>query len=195
MTGNLLLRLPRAEDAAEALAMLRDPDVIQWNPATSVVDLDSARAWCLGNADWSDGTHATWHAADCVTGRLVANCSIFAIDHQHATAKIGYRVVPWQRRRGVGSEVVRAVAEWSFAELGLARIQLEHAVANVASCRVAAKAGFEPEGTLRSAYLDSRGVRHDDHVHGRLATDPASGRSGQQHQRDDDAHRTTSPSR
>jgi RimJ/RimL family protein N-acetyltransferase len=175
MTGSLLLRLPLADDAADALAMLGDPDVIQWNPAASVVDLETARAWCLRGADWADGTHATWHAADLVTGRLVANCSIFAIDPEHATAKIGYRVAPWQRRRGVGSAVVQTVASWAFAELGLVRIQLEHAVANVASCRVAAKAGFLPEGTLRSAYLDSRGVRHDDHVHGRLATDPSGG--------------------
>lgn len=171
VTGHLLLRLPREQDAADALAMLHDPDVIQWNPAPSVVDVATAREWCLRGADWSDGSHATWHAADRATHRLVANCSVFAIDREHATARIGYRVAPWQRRRGVGSQVVQAVASWSFAELGLARIQLEHAVENVGSCRVASKAGFRLEGTLRSAYRDGLGIRHDEHVHGRLATD------------------------
>jgi RimJ/RimL family protein N-acetyltransferase len=102
----------------------------------------------------------------------VANCSIFAIDHDQATARIGYRVAPWQRRRGMGSEVVGIVTRWAFAELGLARIQLEHAVANIGSCRVASNAGFALEGTLRSASRDGLGGRHDDHVHGRLATDP-----------------------
>jgi RimJ/RimL family protein N-acetyltransferase len=171
LTDHLLLRLPVEEDAVDALAMLRDPDVIRWNPAPGVVDVETARAWCARGADWSDGSHATWHAADRSTRRLVANCSIFAIDREHATAKIGYRVVPWQRRRGVGSEVVEAVARWSLAELGLARIQLEHAVENVGSCRVASNSGFLLEGTLRSASLDGLGLRHDDHVHGRLATD------------------------
>jgi RimJ/RimL family protein N-acetyltransferase len=175
MTGHLLLRRPLEGDAADALAMLRDPDVVRWNPAPAVVDVQTARAWCARGADWSDGTHATWHAVDRSTGRLVANCSIFAIDRDHATAKIGYRVVPWQRRRGVGSEVVAVVTRWSFAELGLVRIQLEHAVANVGSCRVAAKAGFVLEGVLRSASRDGLGTRHDDHVHGRLATDPMPG--------------------
>jgi RimJ/RimL family protein N-acetyltransferase len=173
LTGRLLLRRPREEDAADALAMLTDPDVVRWNPAPAVVDIRTARAWCARGADWSDGTHATWHAVDRSTGRLVANCSVFAIDRDHATAKIGYRVAPWQRRRGVGSEVVTAVAGWSFAGLGLVRLQLEHAVPNVGSCRVAFNAGFLLEGTLRSASRDGLGARHDDHVHGRLATDPA----------------------
>jgi RimJ/RimL family protein N-acetyltransferase len=172
MTGRLRLRRPTADDAVDALAMLQDPDVVRWNPAASVVDLETARAWCARGADWSDGTHVTWHALDRSTGRLVANCSIFAIDRDHATAKIGYRVAPWQRRRGVGSEVVGMVTRWAFAELGLARIQLEHAVDNVGSCRVAARAGFVLEGVLRSASLDGLGARHDDHVHGRLAGDP-----------------------
>jgi RimJ/RimL family protein N-acetyltransferase len=171
MTGRLLLRLPLEQDAADALAMLRDPDVLRWNPAPSVVDAETARAWCVRGADWSDGMHATWHAVDRSTGRLVANCSVFAIDREQATARIGYRVAPWQRRCGTGSEVVATVARWSFAELGLARIQLEHAVENVGSCRVASRAGFVLEGTLRSASQDGFGRRHDDHVHGRLATD------------------------
>jgi RimJ/RimL family protein N-acetyltransferase len=172
ISGDLLLRRPVAADAADALAMLQDPDVARWNPAPAVVDIETARAWCARGADWSDGTHTTWNAVEGSTGRLVANCSIFAIDRDHATAKIGYRVAPWRRRRGIGSEVVGMVTRWAFAELGLVRIQLEHAVDNVGSCRVAANNGYVLEGTLRSASRDGLGARHDDHVHGRLASDP-----------------------
>lgn len=172
LTGRLLLRRPAEDDAADALAMLQDPEVVRWNPAPAVVDVQSARAWCARGADWSDGTHATWHAVDRSTGRLVANCAIFAIDHDHATGMIGCRVAPWQRRRGIGSEVVEVVTRWGFTALGLARVQLEHAVANVGSCRVAVNAGFVYEGLLRSGSRDGLGERHDNHVHGRLATDP-----------------------
>src|SRR5215471_3134591 len=106
MTSRLLLRRPLEDDAADALLMLRDPEVVRWKPAPAVVDIETARAWCARGADWSGGTHATWHAVDRSTGRLVANCTIFGIDRDQATARIGYRVAPWQRRSGVGSEVV-----------------------------------------------------------------------------------------
>jgi RimJ/RimL family protein N-acetyltransferase len=171
ITGRLLLRRPVADDAADALLMLQDPEVVRWNPAPAVIDIETARAWCARGADWTGGTHATWHAVERSTGRLVANCTIFGIDRDQATARIGYRVAPWQRRCGVGSEVVGIVVRWAFAELGLARVQLEHAVANVGSCRVSANAGFILEGVMRSASVDGLGKRHDDHVHGRLAID------------------------
>jgi len=175
LTGRLLLRRPLEDDAADALMMLQDPEVVRWSPAPAVVDVETARSWCARGADWSDGTHATWHAVDRSTDRLVANCSIFAIDRDHATARIGYRVAPWRRRQGIGSEVAGIVTRWAFTELGLARVQLEHAVANVGSCRVASHAGDILEGILRSASRDGLGRRHDDHLHGRLATDPEPG--------------------
>ena len=59
----------------------------------------SAAAWCRDGADWSDGTHATWHAVDPATGRMVGNVSLFAIDTDDLVAKIGYRVLPSGRGR------------------------------------------------------------------------------------------------
>ena len=168
----MVLRRPADEDAADALLLCTDPDVALWNAVPDVVDLETALAWCRRGADWSDGRHATWHAADGATGRLLANCSLYAIDHEDRTARIGYRVAPWARGVGVARVVVDAVTRWGFADLGLVRVQLDHTVANAASCRVAAAAGFELEGVLRSSYVDGNGVRHDDHVHGRLVTDP-----------------------
>ena len=168
----MVLRRPADEDAADALLLCTDPEVELWNAVPDVVDVETALAWCRRGADWSDGRHATWHAADGATGRLLANCSLYAIDHEDRTARIGYRVAPWARGVGVARVVVDAVTRWGFADLGLARVQLDHTVANAASCRVATAAGFELEGVLRSSYVDGNGVRHDDHVHGRLVTDP-----------------------
>ncbi len=172
LTPSLRLRLPSEDDAERALVLLNDPDVRRWNPTREAPDLATAAAWCRSGADWSDGSHATWHAEDRETGLFVANVSMFAIDAEHATAHIGYRVMPDARGRGVGREALAAVAGWAFAERDLARIQLEHAVFNDASCRVAEAAGFRLEGLLRSSYA-VEGERYDEHVHGRLASDPA----------------------
>ncbi|MFC7614839.1 GNAT family N-acetyltransferase [Actinokineospora soli] len=57
-----------------------------------------------------------------------------------------------------------------FDDLKLHRLYLDHSTANTASCRVATKAGFTPEGTLRGAGLHADGW-HDMHLHSRLRTD------------------------
>ena len=63
-----------------------------------------------------------------------------------------------------------AVARWAVAELGLHRLFLLHSTANPASCRVAVKAGFALEGTLRSAMRHPDGW-HDMHLHGLVPGD------------------------
>ncbi len=172
VTARLVLRRPSASDCDDALDLLRDPEVCRWHPAPAVVDRDSARAWCLSGADWGTGSHRTWHGVDPGTDRLIVNISLFAIDEQHSTAKVAYRVMPSQRRQGYARESVLAVTAWAFTELDLARVQLEHSVPNTSSCQVALASGYRLEGTLRSAFRTADGARHDDHVHGRLASDP-----------------------
>ena len=87
------------------------------------------------------------------------NISLFAIDAHHATAKVAYRVMPAKRRQGYAREAVMAVTSWAFTELDLARVQLEHCVANTSSCHVALASGYRLEGTLRSAYRTDDGAR------------------------------------
>lgn len=170
--AGMVLRRPVDEDAPDALLLCTDPEVARWNAVPDVVDLESALAWCRRGADWSDGGHATWHAVDGTTGRLLAGCSVFGFEEEHALAAVGYRVAPWARGQHVGRTVLDAVTRWAFAERGLVRVELHHCVANEASCRVATSAGYLLEGAPRSQYVDGDGVRQDCHIHGRLVTDP-----------------------
>ena len=170
-TNRLILRPFRPDDAIEVLPMLLDLETRRWNPVAGVVDEQSARAWCVRMADRSGIDHLTMHAGLPQTGELVGYVSVFAVDTDHATAKVGYRVAPGQRRQGYASEMLCAVTDVAFTELSLERVQLEHAVANVASCAVALSAAYRLEGTLRSSYAEPGGDRHDEHVHGRLASD------------------------
>jgi RimJ/RimL family protein N-acetyltransferase len=172
-TADLIIRPPAEEDAPEAYELLNDPDVKRWNPGRDCPDLETAEAWCRDGADWSDGTHATWNAIDRTTLRMVGNVSLFAIDSDDRVAKIGYRVLPSARGRGVARQMVDAVTRWAFESRGLMRVQLEHSVHNLASCRAAEAAGFVQEGTTRSAYaVPGTEARDDCHIHGRLPTDP-----------------------
>ena len=169
--GSFVLRPPRPEDeASDTLAMLSDPDTRIWNPAPAVVDLASAATWAAQGADWSDGTHATFSIVT-TDGGFVGNVSLYAIDLDDRAANIGYRVGAAHRGRGAATSAVAAVSEWAYEHLGLFRLQLFHAVDNSASCRVAEKARYQLEATLRLACVNGDGVRRDQHLHARLVTD------------------------
>ena len=172
---NVYLRLPIDADAADALLMFRDPDIALWYPAPAVVDLQSAQEWCRRGADWSEGDHATFTIVDQDKGRLVGNISLMNIDLvDQRSASIAYRTAPWARRQGVASDAVEAVTKWAFDTLTIERIRLEHSVSNAASCGVAGRCTYLLEGVMRLGHRDERGVRHDTHLHARLAPESSS---------------------
>jgi RimJ/RimL family protein N-acetyltransferase len=74
--------------------------------------------------------------------------------------EVGYWMAPWARGRGIMTDAVRLACGWGFDELGLGRIEWWANVGNQASRRVAEKAGFTMEGTVRARLLH-RGVRVD----------------------------------
>ena len=85
--------------------------------------------------------------------------------------EIAYVVAPAARGRGIATSVVRLLSEWAFVELGLERLQLSIHPANVASRRVAEKAGYQYEGTLRATKV-IRGSRVDSMMFSLLPGDP-----------------------
>lgn len=151
---------------------MRDKAVDQWNPAESVIDAQTAAAWCEDMADWSAGDHASWIIADGDTDTALGVVSIHSIDREQSDAEIGYRTHPRARGRGIATEAVTAATAWAFQNLHLVRVELVHAVENQASCGVAERAGFPLEGVTRQSFVDGDGVRHDEHLHARLASDP-----------------------
>ncbi|MFD2794718.1 GNAT family N-acetyltransferase [Promicromonospora vindobonensis] len=68
---------------------------------------------------------------------------------------------------GVELRAVMAVGQWAFG-VGFRRLELQHSTLNLASCRVAEKAGFGLEGKRLGAALHADG-HHDMHTHARLA--------------------------
>ena len=174
--GGLQLRPWRPADAPAVLAALGDPATARWNPAPGVLDLDAARLWVARRADWSGGDHASVAIAEPADGTLLGSVSVHRI--YDGDASIGYWTVAAARGRGVATRAVLAMTDWSFRQLGLHRIDLCHAAPNVASCRVAQRCGYQLEGVLRESHRYGDGIRYDEHLHGRLGTDPAPGRTG-----------------
>jgi RimJ/RimL family protein N-acetyltransferase len=109
---------------------------------------------------WERGDVATFAIAESTSGRLLGSIALHGLDGRAGIAAVGYWCVPQARGRGVMTQAVGAVCRWGFASCGLERIEWYAEVGNVASRRVAEKAGFTIEGVLRSR-LVHRGVRVD----------------------------------
>ncbi|MGK5685010.1 GNAT family N-acetyltransferase [Actinoplanes sp. URMC 104] len=89
-------------------------------------------------------------------------------------AQIGYWMDPAARGRGVATAAAVALCGWAFERLGLGLIEWRAEVGNVASRRVAEKAGFRVEATLRGR-LVHRGERVDAWVGSMLPGELAGG--------------------
>jgi RimJ/RimL family protein N-acetyltransferase len=166
----LLLRPWRLADAEDFWTALQDPEIALWNGSGSA-SRDDAVAVLARRANWSTGDHASWAIVD-ADDRLLGSLSLHRIDLLERDAEIGYWTVPAARGRGVAPRTVAAVCGWAFDVLGLERIELVHAAENVASGRVAEKAGFTREGRLRRSHRYGDGERHDELLWARLAEDP-----------------------
>ena len=74
-------------------------------------------------------------------------------------AQVGYWVRREARGRGVATAALRLAAGYAFEARGVGRLQLTTHPANRASQRVARRAGFTREGTLRGWLLTPDGRR------------------------------------
>ncbi|MFE2057248.1 GNAT family N-acetyltransferase [Streptomyces sp. NPDC059446] len=114
------------------------------------------------------GTAYAWAVVG--DGVPLGHVSVAAVNHVHGIGWVSYWTAEGARRKGVALGGVRVLARWAFDDLGLHRLELGHRTNNPASCAVAVRAGFRPEGVDREK-LRYGGVRYDVERHARLATD------------------------
>lgn len=180
LTGDgLLLRPWSRTGSSDELAALRialgDPEMGRWNPVATEADPgeEELRRWLHSRAEgWTSG-EPSWCVRDASGGEVLGHVAVRAVDTRLRTARVGYWTMPAARGRGVASRALETVTRWAFAELSLHRLELGHGVGHEASCRVALRCGYQPEGTLREAMPNGAGDLLDLHLHARLSTDAA----------------------
>lgn len=133
------------------------------------MSLTEAESWVAYELDrWQQERGGGW--AITRAGTLLGRIAIGSLALEEARATVSYWILPESRGRGVAPLALGAVADWAFDHVSFHRLELDHSTRNEASCRVATKAGFVPEGTKRSQALHLDGW-HDMHAHGLLASD------------------------
>jgi RimJ/RimL family protein N-acetyltransferase len=83
-------------------------------------------------------------------GTFLGGCGLNRLDTRFLKSNLGYWVRTSAAGRGVATAATRMLAGFGFEQLGLQRIEIIAAVDNLASQRVAEKAGARREGILRN---------------------------------------------
>jgi RimJ/RimL family protein N-acetyltransferase len=158
------VRRPQARDVDALVRHGDDPDVREtaWVPiptpcsrAAAVARLDEyERGWRRGS-----GLGPALIIADAETDEMIGIVSLRLRDHD--SVELSYGVAAARRNRGVATAAVRLVARWCLDELAAARVELRIARPNLASRRVAAKAGFRREGLVLT-HVAATGRDYDD---------------------------------
>ena len=148
-----------------------DEDTARFTRIPSHPDAAFLQAW-LGRYERAldDGTAAGFAVRDTATGEAVAFAGMVQLDLERQEGEIGYVVAPSARGRGVALRSVVLLTHWGFETLGVQRLELRIDLANESSLRIAQRAGYRHEGTLRNLYF-KEGLRSDTAVWSRLADD------------------------
>jgi RimJ/RimL family protein N-acetyltransferase len=146
-----------ADAPALAEALDGDPEISRWLDLVpqpySVID---AHAYISAPGE------EKYAVTDAATGQVLGSIGI-RWNETGDSGEIGYWLRRDARGRGVMTRALTLLARHAI-DAGAARVQLRADPENVASCRVAEKAGFTREGMLRSVYWNERLGRRQDHV-------------------------------
>ena len=109
---------------------------------------------------WAEGTGASFAICDAIR---LDTClgHVFIERDDDGRGSVGYWVLKDGRGKGRVTRAVRLMASWALAEMRLGRLQLHTDPENVASQRVAERAGFTREGVLRAYNGRRNGTRAD----------------------------------
>jgi RimJ/RimL family protein N-acetyltransferase len=148
----VLLRPFDKGDVPAIVAACQDPEIPRWTSVPSPYTEADAVAWLESDVEES------FAVVDRSTGELLGSIGVRYLDS--AVGEVGYWMKREARGRGLATRALALLSRWALVEKSLARFQLRADVENVASQRVAEKAGFVREGVLRSS-LELMGERRD----------------------------------
>ena len=162
--GKVVVRLPHDRDVEALVRYGDDPDVAEtiWIPIPTPCPRDVAAARL---AEFRNGWEQEKRLgpaliiADADTDEMIG--VIFLRLREHDSIELTYGVAPAFRNRGVATAAAVLVSGWCLEELPAARVELRIGHSNLASQRVAAKAGFSCEGIVRS-HVAATGTDYED---------------------------------
>ena len=147
--AGVVLRVRDDDDASWIAEACDDPDIARF-----IVDTPPPRRW-------SPGRDVEFVIAAATHPEPLGLISLRIAERDPGLAAVGYWLRPEARGRGAATIAVQLIARWAFNEVGVQRLELTTAPENVASQRVAERAGFTREGVLRGLVATKANRRQD----------------------------------
>ena len=169
-TTRLIIRSFEPRDAEPWLVMVSDPDFRRFlppGPAPTLVTFRSAIE--RRHAMEREQGYATWAVDVKQTGVFVGQCGLQPIERTGPEVELAYHFNKLSWNKGYATEAAIAVIEYGLGSVGLDRVIAVVIPENVASCRVAEKAGMRFEGT--ATYYGIAGLKKYVAERGRWARD------------------------
>jgi RimJ/RimL family protein N-acetyltransferase len=171
LTGTaFVLRAFREDDFDAALALEHDAAAARWVPELPAVD--GAGVVAFYETCRREGSLLHLVVADRDSDAYLGEMMLAFGEYN--VAELGCCLAPAARGRGIATEAIVALTDWTFDELGLGRVQVFVAPENVAAHRLAERAGFRQEGVLRD-YWEDGDARLDVLILARLPGDEVPG--------------------
>jgi len=153
-TPRLLLRPLEPGDAEALYAIFSDAKVARYGSSPPWSGLDEAHVFIQRAVDaLRDGSSLRLGLVRREDGRLIGQCTLFAISAQNRRAEIGYSMASEAWGRGFMDEALRALIDYGFGELAFIRIEADIDPRNIASARTLERLGFEHEGLMRHRWI------------------------------------------
>lgn len=140
LPGDTFFLRPWDIEDAEWYVKSRDALIFKWTTETQNLSIAQTKA-AIQNADVDPDSHC-FAIVESTTNRLKGNIALVVKEPARRTAEIMYWLAPEGRGHGLANKSVKLLSKWAFRTLEMEQIILKTHPENLASQRVAERAGF-----------------------------------------------------
>ncbi len=154
-TERLIIRRMEMDDARDIFEYGRDRQVARHVLWDAYISIAEARAYvrCM-QRKYRLGEPASWCIELKETGRVIGTIGYMWYQRDHNAAEVGYSLARDMWNKGIMTEALERVIQYSFEDMMMHRVEAQHEVDNPASGAVMKKCGMRHEGTLRGRLMN-----------------------------------------
>jgi RimJ/RimL family protein N-acetyltransferase len=160
-TERLIIRAPRWGDGSLINEAIHESanELRPWLPFVKhLPSLEDSESYVRkARLNFLERTDLVLHIIDKLTGEFVGSSGLHRFDWNVRKFEIGYWLRTCRTGQGLMTEAVIGITDFAINTLEANRIEIRCNGRNAASIRVAERAGFILEGTLRNVSLDESG--------------------------------------